>query len=1361
MNSRAENYDHPGLYVRRQIIPKGMSVTDAAKKLGVGRPALSNFLNGKASLSAEMAARLAKVFAADHKKLLDMQAAFSGARQAKNEQPAVIRGYVPTVLEIKARQIEQWADGNLAARNELSALLRRLVNSTSSDICAVDFPAFDNAERPGWDGTIEVDSPTPWIPAGKSGWEFGCNDRPQNKANGDYKARTASVPEKERANITFVFVTPRNWKGKKDWAEAKKSEGQWKDVRAYDASDLEQWLEVSAPAQIWFSERLNIPIAGYRSLAQCWDDWACASEPKLSPALFSPAITSFRNTFSNWLNSKPERPFAVAADSREEALGFVACMMSDVELQRGRDGDDVIIFDKPETLAKLASASDGAFVAVATSSEVERALVGFYRRFHCIVVRPRNLVDSEPDIVLDLLNSSDFETALKDMGIDRDAAQRLERESGSSPTILRRRLSKIDAIKVPHWADKHTVAKNLVPAAFVGTWNATSEADKEILSLLARDEYGNVEEQISKIRRTEDAPLWSIGDYRGVASKIDALFAVAPVVTKQNLEDFFFAAECVLSEVDPALELPENKRIFASIYGKVRDHSSELRNGVCETLVLLAVHGNALFLERLGMNAEAHVAALIRKLLTPLSAKGLHSNNHDLPNYAEAAPKEFLDLVERDLKGKDPVVFQLLKPVDNTLFGGGCPRTGLLWALECLAWKPEHLLRVSRILASLSTRKIDDNWVNKPEGTIKSIFRSWMPQTAASVEERILVIEYLANFQPEIAWNLCSEQFEAGSRIGHYNYRPRWRNDASGAGQPVTRGENFRFVRKAIDICLNWPSHNEHTLGDLVERLQLVSEDDQTRVWDLIEEWGKSNPTESAKASLRERVRRYAFTRRSRHKNISESNAQRARSVREVLAPKDLVIKHKWLFETQWVEETFEELEDEDVSYRAREKRIQAQRTAALKEIWDARGFDGVCDLAKLSAANRIIGSIMTDLLKKNPQRKDFVKKCLSKDKSDIHPTVKDCLWGFLLAIEKDRLPKIINELDDELNYAQLLTLFTCMPFCGSTWRMLADQPSSLSEAYWKNVSVYWNDLPATEVNELIDRLLEVDRPISAFHAVELSWESVETQRLTKLLSTLATNPKETPEPHRLASHHISEAFEELNKRSGVSTEEKANLEFLYLEVLEDRKHGIPNLEEQISVTPELYVQAIGLAFKRHGDGEDPEEWKFSDPVKHDRIATGAYRLLDRLRRTPGTDKDGTVKINDLKEWLLKVRKLCKQHGRADMGDQMIGQLLSHSQPDNEGHWPSRPVCEALEWMSAEHVGKGFFVGTHNDRGAYFRGEGGDDERRLAAQYRANAQYVSFEFPYVGKLLEDLAESYDHEAQWHDTDAKVRSRIQY
>lgn len=50
---------HPGV-VLREWIPKGMTVTEAAKCLGVARVTLSKLLNGSAGISAEMALRLSR-----------------------------------------------------------------------------------------------------------------------------------------------------------------------------------------------------------------------------------------------------------------------------------------------------------------------------------------------------------------------------------------------------------------------------------------------------------------------------------------------------------------------------------------------------------------------------------------------------------------------------------------------------------------------------------------------------------------------------------------------------------------------------------------------------------------------------------------------------------------------------------------------------------------------------------------------------------------------------------------------------------------------------------------------------------------------------------------------------------------------------------------------------------------------------------------------------------------------------------------------------------------------------------------------------------------------------------------------------
>lgn len=69
---------HPGPWLKRNVVePYGMTISGAAHHLGVARPPFSNLMNGKASLSPEMAIRFEKAFGVSAKTLLNMQAAFS------------------------------------------------------------------------------------------------------------------------------------------------------------------------------------------------------------------------------------------------------------------------------------------------------------------------------------------------------------------------------------------------------------------------------------------------------------------------------------------------------------------------------------------------------------------------------------------------------------------------------------------------------------------------------------------------------------------------------------------------------------------------------------------------------------------------------------------------------------------------------------------------------------------------------------------------------------------------------------------------------------------------------------------------------------------------------------------------------------------------------------------------------------------------------------------------------------------------------------------------------------------------------------------------------------------------------------
>jgi addiction module HigA family antidote len=87
-----KNLVHPGRIVRHDCLdPLGLSVTDAAKILGVTRQALNNVVNATSGISPEMAIRLAKAFGSTAETWLRMQLAYDLAAARKDESKIKVR----------------------------------------------------------------------------------------------------------------------------------------------------------------------------------------------------------------------------------------------------------------------------------------------------------------------------------------------------------------------------------------------------------------------------------------------------------------------------------------------------------------------------------------------------------------------------------------------------------------------------------------------------------------------------------------------------------------------------------------------------------------------------------------------------------------------------------------------------------------------------------------------------------------------------------------------------------------------------------------------------------------------------------------------------------------------------------------------------------------------------------------------------------------------------------------------------------------------------------------------------------------------------------------------------------------------
>lgn len=102
--------------------------------------------------------------------------------------------------------------------------------------------------------------------------------------------------------------------------------------------------------------------------------------------------------------------------------------------------------------------------------------------------------------------------------------------------------------------------------------------------------------------------------------------------------------------------------------------------------------------------------------------------------------------------------------------------------------------------------------------------------------------------------------------------------------------------------------------------------------------------------------------------------------------------------------------------------------------------------------------------------------------------------------------------------------------------------------------------------------------------------------------------------------------------------------------------------------------------------------------------------------------------------------------------------MLSGSPPGADGAWPAEPVREVVERLKSDDLESGLHMGRFNQRGVVSRDplSGGEIERRIEAQYEADAMKLAARWPRTAAFLRSLADTYKHYAAREDVEADLR-----
>lgn len=1270
------------------------------------------------------------------------------------------RPSVPGGALCDATDLAAWADRR-KAQGVLPLVIRRLILATGVGVTKLHVRTGEGVHLPGWDGIVHADRGTAFVPKGISGWEMSVGAPPKRKAEDNWEKRLEDGGTVDPVDATFVFVTPRRWPKKEEWAAEKIADGRWRDVRVLDADDLAAWLEETPAVHTWLSILMGRVPPNTLDLRSHWEEWSGATSPALTPRLLlsgrQQSVSSLRQRLSNMSG----QVFAIQAESGEEAIAWLHCAICEF----GPEQAEAIlarclVVKSNDALRHLVSARSP-LVLVPTFHPEELASAAA-RAGHAVVVPLDEAAPGQESEVIRLepLFRQSAAEALRELGLDHDPAYRMAGLARRSLTALRRSLATSPAFRQPDWS-KPAVARGLLPALLTGSWREGNARDSEIISDIARKPYEEVVERLVQ---------WSIGSDPLVRRKDDAWYLVSPqdawrllarYIIPSDLGRFESTAKSVLRSVHPAFGLPPEQRWMAGALGYSSEYSGFLINGLVKTLAIMGVHGAEL--PSATSSARRAAIRVVRNLLEEANAdwRLWASLSTRLSLLAEAAPDSFLDAVDVDLQRSEPVLANLFGTDGNPMSGSDYA-TGLLWALETLAWSADHLGRVVVLLARLDEidpeselRRVEDRRsrsMHRPLAVLKEVFRTWAPQTSAPLDERLAALDVLRRSHGDVAWHVMRSMLPELHSVGRPTSRPSVREWEADGGRGTDEPGRARTIPEVVLRMLEDAGTNGGRWSELIGGLHMLPRTEHDLVVARLSGLDPAGIPEETKTTiweaLRELVARHRAYRTARWA-MPEEYVERLEGILDQFTPDDPVVLHGWLFGPR---PRFVDGGDvEDTSREEQRQRLADARVEAAVAVLNGGGVDGLIELALsvdepyqlgFTAASASAALLDPDEL-------------LSRHLADSNRALERLAFGYAVG-RSERcgdcwVIRQIERPDLALNLDQKVTLLLALPACPDTWRAAARCGEDVSLAYWRRVPTRF--FSQDHLDQAVSELVAAGRPFAATDLLAFEEQATSGLASPELAARVLNAAVAVDGDHDTPSENLGSSagiLLDVLARADFDSAQLARLEWRLMPALKWHHRGPDALHELLSEDPGFFVEMLSVVYP--AENEEPQEVSLED----ERRAEVGYSVLSEWRTIPG-GADGRVDGGSLRAWLDQALPAVTNAGRVKIGHQMIGQMLSASPHDPDGTWPCGAVREVVEELESADLEKGFRVGVYNSRGVVTKdpSAGGAAERALSEQYDGFAVAVRTAHPRMARLLRAIADWYRLDAAREDFESEM------
>lgn len=882
--------------------------------------------------------------------------------------------------------------------------------------------------------------------------------------------------------------------------------------------------------------------------------------------------------------------------------------------------------------------------------------------------------------------------------------------------------------------------KEFALLCLIGKFDSANPNDIKAVSRLLKCDDNFLPDIVQSIHSSDNQTL----ELKGMTWKVidikSALRQLSNYIYDNHISAFADIYLEILSEINPALDLAVDERYMANIYGKTRDYSDAIRNGVANGMAMLA--NNQIMFSNCSANRIGNaVSYTIDKLLSNAQSPKLWMSIADNTSLiAQASPAQFLSKLENTLAIKDNnPIKAVIKESSGDSFFQSDYMTGLRWALADLSWDKRYFSQASLALAKISTFEIYQS--KEQSHSLDIILHTilpWKPKTLAPIAVQHSVVKRIVNEHKDIGRKLLKGLLPNATQTTIERETPEWMAIDNNI-QPVTQQKLWeessyysglyvstaKSLQEIVDAIKSTNHLTDDAFSGLVDRLnrylQRASSEGKQMVWEIllkkINDLNRRNKEEDARARF-------------------------LREIADSIEPTDDLSKSIYLFSNY---------DHELVSYsdwKKGEEDLKKRRQQALLSILNSRNANHqIKNLINQAKLPRTVGLALGSI--DYPSLEDILLPKLLKGSGAEKEFIGNFIYARYFHYKGDM------SWAAELGFAswdseQKILFLLALPFVQSTWNLLeSQQDKDIAKEYWNRVDNFRYTIGDKYSEAAIKNFIKAKRPLAAIGYIDSvimkSNSSIKQQLdselcLEALMASLRTT-ESIPNTNRLR-YEIGSVFKYLYDSIDYTKTNLWEAEWAYLKLFGEHGIGQPRaLIYRIANDADFFCELVKTAYR--SDLPGVKKQKLDDAIQ--------YRLLKILSFNdfaimPGIDIHGTFHKNNFTAWIKKVEDACAASGHLDIAQSVVGGYLIHSPEDKSGLWIHKAAARILDRNNAASMRSGYNTGIRNARGVHALDETGKAEASLRDKWQKRADKVeSLGFLKFAVSLRELADAYEQE----------------